>query len=240
MKKHRIILLLYLFFAAFFVSLSLILTVDRNTIFWIGFSAALFSQFLSAAVTLSIVINKNSDFSIGISIFTVSAVYPVSVIIVNVLFGYMLDLPVNIFISIHIICLSVYLAIIVLLTAAKRFISKKDNKITDMVIEKQSLIYEFEHIKSKLLHMETGQKKKVISLIDDLLDELRFSSYDCTENSYDLDKHIHSMTVRLSSEIDNLILINSEDLTSLENIIYDIMIDVKDRNMQIELMNRGI
>jgi hypothetical protein len=48
------------------------------------------------------------------------------------------------------------------------------------------------------------------------------------------------MAEMLSAEVDNLVLIKSDDITSMEAIINDIKKVVKDRNMQIRLMSSSI
>lgn len=48
------------------------------------------------------------------------------------------------------------------------------------------------------------------------------------------------MANMLSKEIDNLIVIKSDDITSLESMISDIKKAVKDRDLQIKLKNSAI
>ena len=88
--------------------------------------------------------------------------------------------------------------------------------------------------------MQTESKKKALPLIDSLLDELRFSDVGLTVDVSDVDTKLHSMAEMLSAEVDNLITIKSEDLTSMESIVNDIKKVVKDRDMQIRLMSSSI
>ena len=97
-----------------------------------------------------------------------------------------------------------------------------------------------EGIKTKLIDMQLESKKKALPLIDSLLDELRFSDFGLTVDVSDIDTRLRSMAEMLSAEVDNLVLIKSDDITSMEAIINDIKKVVKDRNMQIRLMSSSI
>ena len=88
--------------------------------------------------------------------------------------------------------------------------------------------------------MQAESKKQALPLIDSLLDELRFSDFGLTVDVSDIDTRLRSMAEMLSAEVDNLVLIKSEDITSMEAIINDIKKVVKDRNMQIRLMSSSI
>ena len=240
MKKNGFVLLIYSIIAALYVALSLILTTDRNTVFWIGFAMVLFSVVLTATITVLSNRKRSSAFPIEISMIAFSAIYVAIVMGVNLLFGFVLNASINIFISIHLICMALYAIITVLMFATKNLVIKQNNQVNGKICEMQILIYEFEKIKTKLIDMQAESKKQALPLIDSLLDELRFSDFGLTVDVSDIDTRLRSMAEMLSAEVDNLVLIKSEDITSMEAIINDIKKVVKDRNMQIRLMSSSI
>ena len=137
-------------------------------------------------------------------------------------------------------CMALYAIITVLMFATKNLVIKQNNQVNGKICEMQILIYEFEKIKTKLIDMQLESKKKALPLIDSLLDELRFSDFGLTVDVSDIDTRLRSMAEMLSAEVDNLVLIKSDDITSMEAIINDIKKVVKDRNMQIRLMSSSI
>ena len=120
------------------------------------------------------------------------------------------------------------------------FRSKQNNAVNGKICEMQVLIYDFEKIKTKLIDMQGSSRKDAMSLIDSLLDELRFSDFGVSVDVSDIDSKLRSKAENLSSEVENLIAIKSEDLSSMELMVNDIKKAIKDRNMQIRLMSSNI
>lgn len=240
MRKHGTFLLVYLLMAALYIVLSLILIANRNAVFWIGFAMALFAAVLTSSVTIAAAQKRSSAFPLEISIIACSVIYLAVVIAVNILFGFVLRTSVNLLISIHLICTVLYAGITVLLFAAKNMVIRQNDRANGKICEMQILIYEFEKIKTKLISMPLESRKEALPLLDSLLDALRFSDFGITVDVSDIDARLRSMAEMLSSEVDNLIAIKSDDMTGMESMINDIKKVVKDRNMQIKLLSGNI
>ncbi len=240
MKKQEVILSVSSITAALYIALSLILTTDKNTVFWFGFAAVLFSVTLTTVITTLSDRKRSSAFPLEISMVSFSAIYVAAAIAINAVFGYLFKESVGIFISIHLICFALYTIIILLLFTAKAFIIKQNNQVNSEIQEMQTLIYEFEKIKSKLIDMPVESKEKALSLIDSVLDELRFSDFGLTADISCMGTKLRSMAQILSSEVDNLISIKSEDITSMEAIVNDVKKAIKNRNMRIKSMSGNI
>lgn len=240
MKKHGVILSVYTIIAALYIALSLILTAEKNEIFWTGFCMVILSMLFSAAVTVLSDRKNASSFPINISIVTFSIIYIAAVIVLNIFGGALFSTAINIFVSLHLFCLALYAVTIVLLFAVKNRIAKQSTAVNSKAFENQVLIYEFEKIKIKLTDLNCSSKTKAISLLDGLLDDLRFSAFGTNADVSDLDERLHNMAESLSSEIDNLIEIDSDDISTIEARVSDIKKVIKDRDMQIRLMSSGI
>lgn len=240
MKKNGVIFIIYFIVAAVYITLSLILTVDKNAVFWTGFAFVLLSITIMGLNTAIATRKKSAAFPVEVSIVTFSGIYVATILCVNVFCGYVFKANVNIFVSIHIICLALFSVTTLLMFIAKSGIVKQNNAVNGKICEMQVLIYDFEKIKTKLIDMQGEPRKRAISLIDSLLDELRFSDFGITVDVSDIDNKLRSKAEGLSSEVDNLISIKSDDLSSMESMVNDIKKTIKDRNMQIRLMNSNI
>lgn len=240
MKKNSALLFICSIIVAVYVALSLILTVEKNSVFWTGFGFVIFSVAIMGLITALATQKKSAAFPIEVSIVTFSGIYVAAVLCINILCGYVFKANINIFISIHIICLALFAVTILLMFLTKSGIIKQNNAVNGKICEMQVLIYEFEKIKTKLIDMQGNSRKEAMSLIDALLDELRFSDFGVSIDVSDIDNKLRTKAKTLSSEVDNLILIQSDDLTGMESMVNDIKKIIKDRNMQIRLMSSNI
>lgn len=240
MRKHSIVLLFYSIMAVLYIVLSLILTTDRNTVFWIGFSMVLFAVVLVSSITIASNRKQSSAFPVDISIIVFSAIYVNIVIAINVLLGLVFKTTVSVFAGVHLICTALYGIIAALMFATKKVVIKQNNQVNGKICEMQTIIYEFEKIKTKLIDMNFETRKKALPLMDSLIDELRFSDFGINVDVSDMDTRLYSMANTLLTEVDNLIFIESDDISSMETTINDIKKVIKDRNMQIKLMSSSI
>lgn len=240
MKKNSALLFICSIIVAVYVSLSLILTVEKNSVFWTGFGFVIFSVAIMGLITALATQKKSAAFPIEVSIVTFSGIYVAAALCINILCGYVFKANINIFISIHIICLALFAVTILLMFLTKSGIIKQNNAVNGKICEMQVLIYEFEKIKTKLIDMQGNSRKEAMSLIDALLDELRFSDFGVSVDVSDIDNKLRTKAKTLSSEVDNLILIQSDDLTGMKSMVNDIKKIIKDRNMQIRLMSSNI
>lgn len=239
MKNRGMLLLVYSIIAVLYIALSLLLTTDRGAVFWIGFTMVMFSVILTAAITM-LVGKSSSAFPFELSMVTFSIAYAAVVIAVNAVFGAIFKVAVNIFISIHLLCLALYAIVMLLMFVAKSIVIKQNSRANSKIYGMQAIIYEFEKIKIKIMSMQTESRNKALPLINSLLEELRFSDAGLTVDVSDIDTRLCSMSHMLSAEVDNLILIKSEDMASMEEIISDVKKIIKERNTRIKLMSSSI
>lgn len=240
MKKNSIVFTIHLIIAVVYAALSLILTVNKNSVFWTGFGFVIFAISVMGLITAISANKKTSAFPIEVSMVAFSGIYVAVVLCINIICDYILKANINMFISIHILCLALFAATTLLMFTAKSSIIKQNNSVNGRICEMQVLIYEFEKIKTKLIDMQGDVRKNAMTLIDSLLDELRFSDFGVSVDVSDIDNKLRSKAENLSWEVDNLISIQSDDLSSMESMVNDIVKIIKDRNMQIRLMGSNI
>ena len=183
---------------------------------------------------------QNPAFPLELSTIIVSFAYIGIVIVINILFGYIFKINIPIFFGIHIICLALYGLITLLMFLVKNSILKQNDMVNHKIHDIQILICEFEKIRAKLSDIPYESAKKISPLLDNLIDDLLFSDLGSDIEVSDIDSRLRNMANMLSKEIDNLIVIKSDDTTSLESMISDIKKAVKDRDLQIKLKNSAI
>lgn len=240
MKKQGIYISIIAIIMAVYSVLSILLTSDRNAIFWIGYGFLISSLIVLGFITLLSTSRRSAAFPIEISTITFSGVYVLCVFVVNLIFGYIFHIEPRVFTSIQIICLGIFTILTLLLQLTKAGIIKQNNDANGKIYEVQILMYDFEKIKSKLSDMPEVTRKKSVQLIDSLLDELHFSDFSSSIDVSDLDNKIRFMATSLSSEADNLIQIQADDLSAFEMSVNEIKQLIQDRNRQIKLLNSGI
>jgi hypothetical protein len=240
MKRYGVIFSIFAIISAVYATISLLLTNDKNDVFWVGFGLILFSIVLVAIITGVSTKKKTSAFPLDISIITFSSTYILAVLGINVLFGNIFNSEMKVFVSVHILCFAFYAITVLILFVAKGGIVKQNNAVNGKICEMQVLIYDFEKIKSKLIDMNNDSRKYAMQLIDSVLEDLRFSDFGLNVDVSDIDNKLRNMADILSTEVDNLISIGSTDLSSMESSVNDIKKIVKDRNMQIRIMNGNV
>lgn len=240
MKKQGAYISIIAIIMIVYSALSISLTSDRNTVFWIGYGFLIFSLVVMGMITLVSTHRRSTAFPIEISIITFSSIYVFSVFIVNLVFGCIFKTDPKVFTSIQIICLAIFAILTLLMQLTKAEIIKQNNDANEKIYKVQILVYDFEKIKSKLSAMPEASRKKSVQLIDSLLDELRFSDFSSSTDVSDLDNKIRSKSISLYSEVDNLIEIQADDLWAFEVSVNEIKQLIQDRNRQIKLLNSGI
>lgn len=240
MKKQGVYIVIIAIIMAVYSVLSILLTSDRNTVFWIGYGFLIFSLIVMGLITLVSTRRRSTAFPIEISNITFSSIYVLCVFVINLIFGYIFHIEPRVFTSIQIICLGIFAILTLLMQLTKARIIKQNNDANGKIYEVQILMYDFEKIKSKLSDMPQDSRKESVQLIDSLLDELRFSGFSSSADVSDLDNKIRFKATSLSSEADNLVEIQADDLSAFEVSVNEIKQLIQDRNRQIKLLNSGI
>lgn len=240
MKKNGVIILICAILSGLYAAISLIITTEKSQAFWIGFGFALAAFLLTAIVAAFSSGKSSSAFLIEISLISFSVMYILAVLAINLICGKVLQMNTNVFLIVHLICIGIYALIMLMLFVVKNGVIKNHSSVNGKICEMQILVYEFEKLKSKLIDMQEESQREAFNLLDGLLEELCFSDLGITVDTFDIFSKLRSQADVLASEIDNLIDIKSSDLTSMRAIVNDTKKIIKDRNMQIRLLNSNI
>lgn len=240
MKNKGLIGSIFGIITGVFIFLSLILTTDKNPVFWTGFVFMIISLGFAALIILTQSSKKTDAFPIQISFISLSFIYVLVVAAENIIFGSFLKVDYRIFLSIHLVSLAVIVIITLLTLRTKSAVMKQNTALNSELYQLQTLINDLEKIKDRLENMPTSVKKQSVSMINTLLDECRFANFSKDVNCQHIDEEIHNKVYLLAAETDNLIDIQSDDITSLEWAINEIRELIKERNRYIKLHNNRI
>ena len=114
----------------------------------------MFAVVLVSSITIASNRKQSSAFPVDISIIVFSAIYVNIVIAINVLLGLVFKTTVSVFAGVHLICTALYAIIAALMFATKKVVIKQNNQVNGKICEMQTIIYEFEKIKTKLIDMQ--------------------------------------------------------------------------------------
>ena len=131
MKKKYLALSVFSIIIVAYTVLSLMLTTEKSENFWIGFSFMIFALLLTTIITMASINKSSSAFPIEISLITFSALYVLVAFVVNILFGNIFMTSTKVFLSIHIICLTIFAVISLLIIIAKSAITKQNSDAKD-------------------------------------------------------------------------------------------------------------
>lgn len=240
MKKTGLILSIYFFVAAAYSALFILLVPVKNVLFFSGLIVALGGFAFSASITAAVNRNSTSVFPVSLSVSFVSAVYSLTVIGINFLFSFFFRDAVVLFSVIHIVGFTCYCMILALLLFAKKRIEKQNRSEAGRLCELQTILCEFEQIRIKLAAFPFPSARTAVKSLDRLLDALRFSAFSISGEIFDADSRLHTIAARISSEIDNLAAIGAEDFSGVEEMLRDTEKTIRDRDIQVRLLNRTI
>lgn len=240
MRKKTLPYLIYLIVIVAYSFLSILLTKEKTDVFWCGFVFVILVVLISATITMASAGKYSSAFPIQISLITFSYIYVAITFLVNLIFGKVFVLPFRYFVSIHIVCLSLFAIITIVGMMAKGHIAKQNDEVKAQLNQLQLLICDVEKITSKLSELPASTRTPVTKLIDKVADKIRFSEYSTEDNILEIDNKILAKLGKLGDEIFTMVEKQSENTIIVESYVNSILQLVDDRNMQIKTAKSGI
>lgn len=240
LKKQTAVLLVFGITLSLPAFLLLFLTSDRSNSFWISFIFLEFSIAVAAATTMASLSNTRDSFPSQISLMTFSYLYIVFVLIVNLLFSSLLRAGTKIYLSIHIIGLAAFLIVNILMLLARKSIVHQNEITYASAYEQQLLLSEIDRLKFMATRLPTIVRPSAEQLFLSFSEVVRFSDFSLDTIVSDIDNKIRSKTFNLACEMDHLIEIQADDITSLEVAVSEIKQMITFRNLQIRNEKIGI
>lgn len=204
----------FLIIAILYAVLSLILTADRNAVFWVGFCIFILADILCACI----ISFSNGSLPVKSAKLISSLIYLLSAFAVNILFGHLFKCRLSIFIAVHALCLSVYAITLLLITAASSKISAVSRHDYDTIKRKQDLEYIFKKILLSVADLPQSARKGASNALDSILEEIRFTDFSQISEDSEQYQKILRYAQKLNFTVENLIEIQSDDISAVLDI----------------------
>lgn len=234
MKKGTLFYSVFSIIVAGACFLSLFLTADKGRAYWIGFGFFLLS--CAIAGTLIWVTGKQKASPLTISVVVLACLYVTAALVINILFGRVFPLGYPTVLCIHMGCLVVFSAVLLLMLAANKRTAIQSDRTDSALFESQILCYEFEKVKIKLAGLPPVSRNSAMKLIDGLLEEIRFSDFSQKACIMEMEDQIIESAGILLAEADNLVQIQAEDISGFAASVDEAKQLIQNRNLQIKLL----
>lgn len=236
MKKRVIICMVAALIEVLYLLLSPVLLWQSGAVFWTGLFFFTGATALTAGIACTAGGLHSPAFSIEAARITVSLLYGIIVVAVNVVCGRVFPIGPLFFLLLHGACAILAIIILLLLFYAGKKIEVQQESVTAKQYELRTLRYEFEKVKGKLKELPQPARREALRQLDGVLDALLFAAQSKTADFMDIDSRLRVKAFALSDEVDNLIQIQSEEIGSLTFQIKEIRRLIDERNLQAELL----
>lgn len=220
--------------------LLLLFANNKNSVFWVSFAFLELSFAVAAVITLLLAGDSKFSFPFELSLITFSYLYIAIVVAIDLLFGWIFKVYLIIYICIHLAVLSAFLIIGILMFLSKRSIAKQNETAYASSYEQQILLGEADRLKSMVRKLPDSVQHDAGLQLEILGEAIRYSDLSPESSVLDIDNRIRSKVFSMACEIDNLIDIQSEDITALIAAVSDIRQLIEARNLQIRNEKTGI
>ncbi|MCI8348733.1 MAG: hypothetical protein HFE74_04745 [Firmicutes bacterium] len=234
MKNRNLVMSIYVIVFLVYGALELLLVDNRDAVFWTGLEFMALAVIGAALTVMNFIKSRDNALPIRISIIYISNIYILLVIGINIFLD---NIGYKKFLAIHIACCAIFVIIILLMFVSKLKINKIVTDDNSACIERKVLESELEKVKMTSSYLPYEIKKEVEAIIDDLLEKMRFSNFNSKADLIDLNNEISRKIQCMASEIDYIIQTQTNDISSVILEADQIKNLIKQRDIQIEIMN---
>lgn len=236
MRKKIVVPIVYFIVIATYVAISLLSIVPKTTNNWIGFGFAIFAMLLSMIIVLESDDTKSSSFPLSISVCVFSIIYTGVTVACDLLFGGKdvngeLLVKTRTFIVYEVICLAIFLVICIVLFGIKSHVKESNDKTNNEISKLNNVLNRVNLASNKASQLNNS--KELMKNFELLVEEIKFSNFSIDSETEKTDFEIGSLLDRLDTDIENILVINSEDYTSVIDTILAIKAKIKERNVII-------
>ena len=235
MKKISNIALYSIIFAIIFVVgtvVAFLLTPEYTPYFWISYVftvLALAGLFVSGFALR----DKFKNVFANIPFIYIAWIYLIIEIGVTIVFGILLPLPVTIYVVIHLILFAVFIILFILMIMGKRVIVDLREETTTQIQKKSNILEDAKKLNQLTVDLTGEEKAKVDSIIESLVDEIKYSDPIVPENLVPLDDEIDDLLSNLYAELEHMISSNNVDIDKLTKMTSKIKYKIESRNRMV-------
>lgn len=232
MKKR---LLLYVSFGFAMTSMALVLLAwvpHGNAGFWISF---IFLELALALIAAAVIWQqgRRAYVPIRVSFLTLSLLYAGAVTVICILLGWLLPMKAGAYLCIHLALLALLLALsFVFFHITNR--QERSNAADQIVLTRQrAVLLRMEEAIRLARRLPDSVRARTEELLQQLCDSVRFWDLDSEKSETEGDLRIQAAVTALLLEMENLVEIQSEDLTAIDDAILKLQDMIASRNFQI-------
>lgn len=239
MKKRAAILLAFAIAIAVSAFLLLLLVKTWDAKFWVSFAFFEFSLVAAAAAALAL---SKGGYTIPIDIAAIlfALVYVAATALIAVLFNWLFDVPLKTYVAIHVAVLAVFMITGIFMLLARRRIGERGKAESAAVSDQQLLLGQAARLLAMAKKLPDPVHDQARCQLEHFYDTIRFSPFTSNAAVADIDNRIRAKVFSLERELDNLIAIQSDNITTLKLALYDIEELIAARNFKIKTDKTGI
>lgn len=240
MRNKIIIPGVYVVILAAYAGLYLGFTPTKDIFFWIGLGVGIFSVLVNAALTIGLSFKDRASLPMESSLVTLSLVYAVLVYVINLVFRSYIEVNLAVFLGLHVIFLAVFLAVGLCLYLGKIKVGGQEARTAEKRGELQGLLHALEKIQTAVTGLPDGTREEAASIMEDLLNSLRYADFSDQADTAELDASIRETTVALYKETNRLVEMQADELASFQSLANEISRLTADRENRIRMSRAGM
>ncbi|MCI6157456.1 MAG: hypothetical protein SOW48_01715 [Peptoniphilaceae bacterium] len=231
MKKHGFFYGIAVLLLGMYVSLTLLLTKERDAQFWLGFGAVIFALVVwTVSYTLST--DKKLIAPARAMVFSITTMYVLATWSANLILDGFLAVGRKLFFSVHILMFTVAaVSILVILKVAFSYQAQKEAEKRSL-LPLQRAILAWEELREKVRRMPQA-RGAILHDVDLFLNDLRFADFG--PDAEDSEQDLLEGAERFSAEVDHIESIASEDFSSAKAILEEMHGIVRIRSTRIRV-----
>lgn len=236
MNNKKLLSIIYIIVVMIMVVVTMLLVENKDKNYWISIVFILIAVTAVFISDLDFTKAELKNIPVEFPFISISTGYLTAVVVIIIIFKMLIKIIPTWYFSIHFISLAVFAIVSILMIMGRRNIINLSQKTQDAVVDNKMLCADIESIKQRTSNLRANIKSKVLVLLNDVYEKIKYSDPILHESVFQIDYKIREKIVDLSTEVDVLINSKTEDLSNIKSIVTAIDKLIVDRNNRIKVL----